>query len=163
MNRGLTRRGVLAAGAGLVLGGGGPARAAVDWPALTLLDGRTLSPEAWRGSAAVLVFWATWCAFCHRHNVHVEKLHRAAAGLPLRVLGVALDRDAAAVQHHLAARGFTFPVTLQADALRPLAGGRRITPLTVAVTRSGAVRTPIPGEMFEEDVLELARLAGDPA
>jgi thiol-disulfide isomerase/thioredoxin len=163
MSAGLTRRGVLGAGAGLVLGGAGAVRAAPAWPTLLLLDGRTLAPEAWRDTAAVVVFWATWCAFCHRHNVHVEALHRATAGLPLRVLGVALDRDAAAVQRHMAARGLTFPVTLQADALRALSGGRRFTPLTVAVTRGGVVRTPIPGEMFEEDMLELARLATDPA
>jgi thiol-disulfide isomerase/thioredoxin len=163
MTGGLTRRRVLAAGAGLTVGAALPAHAAVEWPTLALVGGGTLVPADWRDTAAVLVFWATWCAFCHRHNVHVEKLHRAVAGRPLRVLGVALDRDAAVVQRHMAARGWTFPVTLQADALRPLAGSRRITPLTLAVTRGGVPRTPIPGEMFEDDVLELARLAADPA
>jgi hypothetical protein len=35
---------------------------------------------------------------------------------------------------------------------------RRLVPLTVTVDRSGRLRQVIPGEMFEADVLELARL-----
>ena len=33
-------------------------------------------------------------------------------------------------------------------------------PLTATVDRSGRLQQVIPGEMFEEDVLELTRLAG---
>lgn len=130
----------------------------VAWPAgVPLLDGRAWAPLP--GQAQIVVIWSTTCPFCRRHNAHVEKLHRALAGRPGAVLGVARDRDPAAVQRYMAANGYSFPVTL---AWRPLAAAlstRNVIPLTATVGRDGRLKEVIPGEMFEEDVLELARLA----
>jgi len=53
---------------------------AVAWPEVTLLDGSRFGPAQAAGRALVVVFWSTTCPFCRRHNEHVEKLHRAAAG-----------------------------------------------------------------------------------
>ena len=78
-------------------------REAIAWPAMTLLGGETLGAEAWKDTAAVVVFWATWCPFCRRHNARMEQLHRTAAGPHLRVLSVALDGDEAAVQRYIEA------------------------------------------------------------
>ena len=50
----------------------------LDWPTLVTIEGQTLAPERWRGRPAVVVFWATYCAFCKRHNAHIDKLFRAA-------------------------------------------------------------------------------------
>jgi thiol-disulfide isomerase/thioredoxin len=135
---------------------------AVAWPAIDLLDGTRLDPSTWQDTAAVIVFWATHCPFCRRHNAHVEKLHRAVAGRPLRVIGAALDRDPGVVRAYLRTHGYTFPVTMQGESLRRLFSPRTVMPLTVTVDRRGRVATPIPGEMFEEDVLALARLADPP-
>lgn len=162
----LNRRQLLLAGsAGLLANDiawadGGPALPGqpVAWPAeVPLLDGRAWAPVA--GQAQIVVIWSTTCPFCRRHNAHVEKLHRALAGRPGAVLGVARDRDPAAVRRYMAANGYSFPVTL---AWRPFAAAlstRNIIPLTVTVARDGRLKEVIPGEMFEEDVLELARLA----
>jgi thiol-disulfide isomerase/thioredoxin len=156
----------LAAGACVTGGIGLPALAQtggpVAWPAIDLLDGPRLEPSAWQDTAAVLVFWATHCPFCRRHNAHLEKLHRAVAGRPLRVIAASLDRDPGVVRRYLQTQGYTFPVTMQGESLRPLFTARRVIPLTVTIDRRGRVSTPIPGEMFEEDVLDLARLADAP-
>ncbi|MFM1988953.1 MAG: hypothetical protein RJA99_1910 [Pseudomonadota bacterium] len=136
--------------------------APVDWPALRLLDGSTLAADAWRDRAAVVVFWATWCPFCTRHNPHVDALSRAVAGRPMRVLGASLDRDPEPVRRHVREHGLGFPITLDAALLRERFGlVRRVTPTTVVVDRRGRFVQAIPGEMFEEDVRELARWAGD--
>lgn len=134
----------------------------VAWPAIDLLDGTRLEPAAWRDTAAVVVIWATHCPFCRRHNVHLEKLHRAVAGKPLRVIAASVDRDPGVVRRYLQAQGYTFPVTMQGESLRRLFSPRTVIPLTVPVDRQGRAGTPIPGEMFEEDVLDLARLADPP-
>jgi thiol-disulfide isomerase/thioredoxin len=161
------RRGLLRAAAGGVAAGllapagvsaQGEARPG-EWPALTLLDGTSLAPSSWRGQAAVLVVWSTTCPFCRRHNPHVEKLHRAVAGRPMRVLGAALDTDPEVVRRYAREQGYTFPITLQAELLRTRFGLRRAIPMTVTFDRSGRLLQRIPGEMFEEDVLELAQLA----
>jgi thiol-disulfide isomerase/thioredoxin len=143
---------------------GGPPGAAepavpVDWPPLRLLDGRTLAPESWRGLAAVLVVWSVNCPFCVRHNPRIEALHRAVAGRPLRVLGASIDADAELVRRHAREHGYTFPITLEAQALRARFGLRRVTPTTVTFDRAGRLLQRIPGEMAESDVMALARLA----
>lgn len=134
-----------------------------EWPPIPLLDGSILQPTDWRDTAAVVVFWSTTCPFCRRHNEHVDKLHRANSGRPLRVLGVATDADANLVRRYLAERRHTFPVTMEAARLRPLFTTRNVIPMTCTVDRSGHRVATVPGEMFEEDVMEFSRLADRPA
>ena len=138
------------------------AHAPPGWPALSLLDGSIWSSESWEGLAGVLVVWATWCPFCHRHNARVEMLHRAIAGRPMRVLGASLDLDPQRVRQHLQERGHTFPNTMETEPLRTRFGLRRITPTTVTFDRRGRILQRIPGEMAEADVMALARLAENP-
>ncbi len=140
----------------------GPARRGepVAWPAsLPLADGTAWTPEQVQGRAVVVVFWSLSCAYCERHNVHVEKLHQASRASRLRVLGTVQGGDAAAVRRHMAARGWTFPVVLDNGALAAALTARRSVPMTVTVDPQGRLREAIPGEMFEADVLDLLKLA----
>jgi thiol-disulfide isomerase/thioredoxin len=137
--------------------------ASFGWPPITLLDGTVWAPESWSGQAGVILLWATWCAFCRRHNPHVEKLWQAVRARPLRVLGVSIDRDPEVVRQHAREHGYTFPITLGEDALRARLTSRRVLPTTVTFDRRGRLLQRIPGEMFEDDVLALARLADGPA
>jgi len=129
----------------------------VPWPGVRLLDGQPWSGA--QGRAVVLVFWSLDCPFCERHNAHLEKLWRAAQGRALTVLGVVRSHDAAAVARHAAARGWSFPITLDADALAAVLSSRRSVPMTVVVDRQGRFVEAVPGEMFEDDVLAYLRLA----
>jgi thiol-disulfide isomerase/thioredoxin len=156
----LTRRHVLG---GMAAVAAAPLRAAapatgepVRWPEVTLLDGTRWRPAAER--AQVVVFWSVTCPFCKRHNAHVDKLHRAAGDGGPQVLTVSRDRDAAAVRRYLAANGYAFPVSLDTDAMAAALSTRRIIPLTLLVDRRGRLKQAIPGEMFEEDVMELLQL-----
>ena len=132
---------------------------AVAWPSVTLLDGTRWSAEQARDSAVVVVFWSVSCPYCLRHNAHVAKLHRAALGKPLTVLGVARERDAQAVRQHMAKHGWQFPVTLDAAPMSAALSERRSVPMTVSVDRQGRLREVIPGEMFEDDVMGFLKLA----
>lgn len=162
-----SRRRALAAllGGGL-LGHALPLRAApaakgeaVQWPAVRLLDGRPL-PAPWlAGQAAVVVFFSTTCPFCARHNKHVQKLAAQMSGQPLQVVGVAQDRQLADVRRYLSNNAYTFAVTMDHRPLHEAMASRRVIPLTCVIDRSGRLRDAIPGEMFEEDVLELAQWA----
>lgn len=133
----------------------------VEWPDVQLLGGGRLPAAHWQGRAAVVVFWSLTCPFCRRHNAHVEKLHRAAqaAGLPLTVLGAVRERDAGAVARHVQLHGYTFPNTLDMAALAAALSDRKMYPVTAAVDRQGRLKQLLPGEMFEEDVMELLQLA----
>ena len=130
---------------------------AVRWPAVTLLDGSAWAPAA--GRAQVVVFWSVTCPFCKRHNAHVDKLYRAAGDGGPQVLTVSRDRDAAAVRRYLSSNGYAFPVSLDQEAMSAALAARRIIPLTLLVDRQGRLKQAIPGEMFEEDVMELLTFA----
>jgi thiol-disulfide isomerase/thioredoxin len=131
----------------------------VSWPEVTLLDGSRWGAAQARDKAVIVVFWSTTCPFCLRHNAHVEKLRRAAAGRALEILTVARERDPAPVRAYVARHGYGFQVTLDQGPMGAALSTRRVIPLTAVVERSGRLRQVIPGEMFEEDVMELLRLA----
>ena len=131
----------------------------VQWPTVRLLDGSTWSAEQARDQAVVVVFWDTTCPFCLRHNAHVEKLRRAAAGRPLQILTVSRDRDPQAVRQYLARHGYGFAVTMEHGPMAQALSARKVIPLTVIVDRQGRLRQVIAGEMFEEDVMELSSLS----
>jgi thiol-disulfide isomerase/thioredoxin len=131
---------------------------AVQWPQVRLLDGADWSAAQADGKAVVAVFWSTTCPFCRRHNAHVEKLRQAAVGRPLEVITIARENDASAVQRYLARQGWQFAVTLDQAPMRGALSTRNMIPLTVTVDRHGRLKQVIPGEMFEEDVLDLLKL-----
>jgi thiol-disulfide isomerase/thioredoxin len=131
----------------------------VAWPEVALLDGSRWGAAQAQDKAVVVVFWSTTCPFCLRHNAHIEKLRRAAVGSALEVLTVARERDPAPVRAYLARHGYGFRVTLDQGPMGAALATRRVIPLTAVVERSGRLRQVIPGEMFEEDVMELLRLA----
>lgn len=132
----------------------------VAWPSVALLDGSPWSAEQARDRAVVVVFWRLDCPYCERHNAHLAKLHRSIAGKPLSMLGVVSgERDPQVVRQHMAKRGWQFPVTLESNPMRDALSARRIVPLTVTVDRQGRLRDVIPGEMFEDDMLDLVKLA----
>jgi thiol-disulfide isomerase/thioredoxin len=158
------RRRIAAALAASPLLVGAPALAAqagdvVAWPTVRLLDGRAWGPPQAADKAVLVVFWSTTCPFCLRHNAHIEKLRRAASGRALAILTVARDRDPAAVRAYLSRHGYGFDVTLDAAPLAAALSERRVIPLSVVVDRAGRLREVVPGEMFEEDVMQWLRLA----
>lgn len=130
---------------------------AVDWPTLTLLDGRQIAPAQWAGTAAIVVFWASWCGYCKRHLDRVARLQAASAGQPLRIVAVAVASPEGDVRREAAARGYPFAVAFAGgDALRARFTSRRTVPYTVLVGRDGRLRQAIPGEMSDDDVAGLA-------
>ena len=131
----------------------------VNWPSVTLLGGERWGPAQAAGRAMVVVFWSTTCPFCLRHNAHIEKLRRAAVGRPLGILTVCRDRDPAAVAAYLARHGYGCPVTLDHAPMAAALSARKVIPLSVLVDRSGRLQQVIPGEMFEEDVMQWLQLA----
>jgi peroxiredoxin len=131
----------------------------VPWPTVRLLDGRRVDADAVQGRAVVVVFFATDCGYCQRHNQRLDQLVRASGALPLTVIAAALDRDPAPVEAYLARHGYTFPATMDAAALRSVLTARRSYPMTCVIDRQGVLREVIPGEMAEDDVMGLVKWA----
>jgi thiol-disulfide isomerase/thioredoxin len=132
----------------------------VPWPTeVRIEDGRLMNPADWMGQVVVMVFFSTSCGFCRRHNQRVELLRRQieAEHLPIRLLGVAQDRDPQAVRRYLSEQGLGMSFSLDYRPLRDALSARSVIPLTAVVDALGHLRELIPGEMAEDDVLGLRR------
>ncbi|RZS54468.1 TlpA disulfide reductase family protein [Sphaerotilus mobilis] len=159
------RRRLVGVTTGLLLGGLSPAlRAAptprgerVNWPSVTLTDGRRVDAGTLQGIATVVVFFDTGCAYCKRHNPRLERLVRAHPEAPLRVILAAHDRSAEPVRDYLSRLAPSLDATLDAAPLHAALSERRIVPLTCVIDRSGVLREVIPGEMAEDDVMGLIK------
>lgn len=168
-NAGTLRRRDWLAGAGAALSGLAPSGLTwaappalgdlITWPEVELLDGGRFGPSQARGKHVLVVFWSTTCPFCLRHNAHIEKLRKATAGRQLALLTVARDKDPAQVRKYLSKHGYELPVTLNQTAMTSALSGQRVIPLSVLVDPQGRLKSVIPGEMFEEDVMEWEKLA----
>lgn len=157
-----TRRQILVAAASTLIAA--PATAAwepgeaVHLPPLTLLDGRTFDPATLKGKLVMLQFWASWCPFCAKQNPHVEALHRARQARGLEVLAVSIDKTSKAASDYMRARGYTFRAGMVNPAYERIYRLRRGLPQVYVIGRDGKVARIELGEMFEDDIRDIAKL-----
>jgi len=131
----------------------------VTMPAVTLLDGRKLPAGHFDGKPFLVEYWASWCPYCARQNPHIQKLSDTVRDKGMEVLTISIDKKPQDALDYLAKNKYTFGTTMQTDALRDVFGQPKVLPLVFVVRHDGTVAEVIPGEMFEEDVLELASYA----
>lgn len=131
----------------------------VVWSDVTLVDGRVLRASELKGKAVVVEFWATWCPFCAAQNPHVQKLHAQHGGKGLAVLTFSIDKEVDPVRRYLAERNYTFSTAMAGPQSSAWFGRRRALPEVFVVDASGRIVFKELGEMFEEDILALARFA----
>ena len=132
----------------------------IDWSAVRLLDDKGDGPAHWSGLPVVVVFWATWCPYCKRHNAHVEKLYQYSQGQAFRVLGVTDETDRDKIANSVLAQQIHFPIAMAPTSFRAQFTSRRVVPLTCVVGADGRLLQSLPGEMALEDVMSLATVAG---
>lgn len=126
-------------------------------PPVRLLDGRELPPAHWHGKVVVIELWATWCPFCARQNPYLDRLHRAHAGAGLEVLALSIDRDPQTAQRYLRERGYGFHAAMFDARWQAALGRPKGLPVVWIIGRDGRLKQIEIGEMFPEDIEELAR------
>jgi len=125
-------------------------------PELALFDGRRFTPAETESQVLVLYWWASWCPFCALQSPHMEKLWLVQRGRGLQFLGLSIDRKAADATAYLARRGYTFPSGLVTpDFARALPKPKGL-PVTVVRGRNGRVLMAEAGQLFPEDVEQIA-------
>ncbi len=169
----LSRRSALAQVGGLGLALGWPAlqaqersRAEAPLPALgsrlalpdlPLLAGGRFTPATADGQVLVLYWWASWCPFCALQSPHMDQLWRAHASRGLAFLGLSIDKEPAPALAYLRKHGYGFPSGwVSPDVARTLPKPAGL-PVTVVRGRDGRVVMAEGGQLFPEDVAEIAR------
>ena len=126
-------------------------------PPITRLDGSVFTPEQARGKVLVLYWWASTCPFCALQSPEMQKLWLKHQGKGVELLALSVDRNKEEALPYLQKRGYTFPtawVTPEFQAALPKPKG---LPITLVLGRDGKVLQADKGQMFPEDVEQLAR------
>lgn len=134
-----------------------PLGSALRLPDVPLLEGGSFSAAQAQGRVVVVYWWASWCPFCAQVTPSVQTLWRKQRERGLLVLGLSIDKDPNAAIAYRAKRGYDFPsgwVSPEVEAALPKPQG---LPVTVVRGRDGRVLAAETGQLFPEDVEQLAR------
>ena len=122
-----------------------------------LLDGGRFEPAQVEGHALVLYWWASWCPFCAQQSPEMQKLWAAQNDRGLRMLALSIDKKPEDAATYLKQKGYTFPVAWTSPEVArhyPKPDG---LPVTVVRGKNGRVVQAEKGQLFAEDVADLAR------
>jgi thiol-disulfide isomerase/thioredoxin len=126
-------------------------------PDLTLLDGNRFRAADAKGQVLVLYWWASWCPFCAQQTPLMDKLWTANKARGLQLLGLSIDRKAEDASGYMTKRGYTFPAGLVTPASARVLPKPKGLPVTVVLGRDGCVLAAEVGQLFPEDIEQLAR------
>ena len=126
-------------------------------PDMALLDGTTFRATEAEGQVLVLYWWASWCPFCAQQSPHMDKLWVAHKGRGLRMVGLSIDRKAEDAGHYLVKKGYTFPAGLVTPSVARMLPKPKGLPVTIVRGRDGRVLAVETGQLFPEDVEQIAR------
>ena len=132
---------------------------AVALPSLRLAEGTVLDAASLRGQPVLIYVWASWCPFCARQTPYYQKLHEQlqASKNPLRIISVSIDKRPEDAIKYMNERGYTFPVSFDAQAIGKALGARPGLPRVYLIDRQGRLAVSQAGELFEEDIAAFAR------
>ena len=136
-----------------------PLGSMITVPDLTLLDGSQLTTAGRAGKTMVLYWWASWCPFCAEQSPLMDRLSRGEGDHGLLVLGLSVDRQPEPAQAYLKRKGYVFPSAWLSPELARVLPKPKGLPVTVVLSPEGRVLAAESGQMFDEDVADLARWA----
>jgi len=126
-------------------------------PAVPLLDGGNFRPESADGQVLVLYWWASWCPFCALQSPLMNKLWLAQRGRGLQMLGLSIDKTPEEARAYLATHSYAFPSGWVTPAVAKALPRPRGLPVTIVRGRDGRVLMAEAGQLFAEDIEEIAR------
>jgi thiol-disulfide isomerase/thioredoxin len=133
--------------------------AVIALPEFTLLDGSVIASETLKNKPVLLSFWASWCPYCARQNPYIQKLHEQVKDSDMQVITVSIDKDLKAASDYLAKHHYKFTAAKFTPELKAVFGEIKIIPLVYVIDKNSIIQEVIPGEMFEEDVLDMRKYA----
>ena len=126
-------------------------------PEVSMLDGSVFRPSSADGQVLVLYWWASWCPFCAQQSPLMDRLWREQGPRGLRLLGLSIDKTPEAAAAYLRQRGYAFPSGWVTPAVAQVLPKPKGLPVTVVRGREGRVLMAEAGQLFPEDVAEIAR------
>ncbi len=126
-------------------------------PEVTLFDGSVFRPAQAQGRVTLLYWWSSTCPFCALQSPEMQKLWLAHKSRGLQILTLSVDRTPQEAAAYLHKKGYTFPAGFVTPEVHRLMPKPRGLPITLVRGRDGRVLQAEKGQMFPEDIEQLAR------
>lgn len=130
---------------------------ALPLAAAPLLGGGQFEPAQAEGRVLVLYWWASWCPFCAEQSPEMQKLWDAQRGRGLQMLALSIDKKPEDATAYLRKKGYSFPAAWLSPELLKTYRKPDGLPVTVVRGKDGRVAQAEKGQLFPEDVAQLAR------
>ena len=124
---------------------------------LPLMEGGTFRAAEAEGKVVVVYWWASWCPFCAEMTPSIEELWRTQRERGMAVIGISIDRSVEAAKESRRRRGYTFPSTIHGPGIEHVLPKPRTVPVLWVRDRAGKVVMAETGQLFPEDVAQIAR------
>lgn len=127
-------------------------------PAVDLIGGGRFDPDQARGKPLLVYWWASTCPFCALQSPEMDAFWRAQHGRGLQMLALSIDRTPADAEQYLKKKGYGFPTAWASPAWRKAFPKPKGLPVTLLAGADGRLLLAEKGQMFAEDVQDMAGL-----
>lgn len=126
-------------------------------PEVPLLDGTVFRPAQAEGQVLVVYWWASTCPFCALQSPEMQKLWQSQRSRGLQMLTLSVDRKREDALAYLQKKGYTFPAGFVTPEIQRVLPKPQGLPITLVRGRDGKLVQAEKGQLFPEDVEQLAR------
>ncbi len=130
---------------------------AIRLPDVALLDGGVFKAAQAQGQITVVYWWASTCPFCAQQSPEMQKFWQAYQGKGLQFLALSVDKNPQDAQVYLSKKGYTFPSAWVSPEVHKILPKPKSLPITLVLGRDGRVLQAEKGQLFPEDVAQLAQ------
>lgn len=127
-------------------------------PRIQRLDGAFFDPELAKGHPLLVYWWSSTCPFCALQSPSMNQLWLGQKEKGLQMLALSIDRKPEDATAYLLKKGYSFPAAWASPALRKAFAKPKGLPVTLLAGADGRLLLSEKGQMFAEDVAEMARL-----
>ncbi len=131
----------------------------VDLGKLETFTGTTFSVPTNNTKNTLVMIWASWCPFCQRQNVYLEKFVKEVPTNSINIITISIDKNPKLAKDYMAKHGYTFPAAMMTPELNKSLGRVKGVPILLILDKNNKIIHKEMGEMFEEDLLDLKRFA----
>ena len=124
---------------------------------LTSFSGQTLTAEQLAGKNLIIQVWASWCPYCHKQNLNLQKLASQLSPDKAIILALSVDRDEFSAKSYAEQHAWPFFTAMMSSEWSATLGKRRGIPELYVVNPQGKVVRKDFGLMVDADLFELKK------
>jgi thiol-disulfide isomerase/thioredoxin len=124
---------------------------------LTSFSGQTITAEQLAGKYLIIQIWASWCPYCHKQNLNLQKLAPQLSPEKAVIVALSVDRDEFSAKNYAEEHAWPFMTAMMTPEWSATLGKRRGIPELYVVNPQGKVVQKEFGLMVDADLFELKK------